>query len=233
MGRPLHADGRQTRQTILDAALELFAEKGYYGTSLRDIATAVGVRESALYNYFKGKEALFIALIDAAHEHKVEQLATLLEQPTGDVRKVLERLTALVLDNFSAPRQQQLFRVMLSDGMRLAHEGRIDLIERMTSAAAPFHLLMNRLIAAGGLAPRAPELLTIEFMGPLLLWRHWHAIRPDLPLVANRQAFVRDHVNQFMRGAATAAAQSTPAIRKKVVRVAAARRRYSRAKVTP
>ena len=62
MGRPIHADGRQTRQAILDAALELFADKGYFGTSLRDIAAVVGVRESALYNYFRGKEALFSAL---------------------------------------------------------------------------------------------------------------------------------------------------------------------------
>src|ERR1700759_246343 len=110
MGRPLHADGRQTRQTILDAALELFAEKGYFGTSLRDIAAVVGVRESALYNYFKGKEALFIALIDAAHEQKPDQGAGRPEAPATETRLVLERLTTLVLDNFCAPQQQRLFR---------------------------------------------------------------------------------------------------------------------------
>ncbi len=70
MGRPLRTEGRQTRQAILDAALKLFAENGYYGTSLRDIATAVGVRESALYHYFPGKEARFEALIVADHEYK-------------------------------------------------------------------------------------------------------------------------------------------------------------------
>jgi AcrR family transcriptional regulator len=234
MGRPIHADGRQTRQTILDAALELFAEKGYFGTSLRDIAAVVGVRESALYNYFKGKEALFSALIDAAHEHKAEQLAGLLEAPVSDVRSVLERLTTLVLDNFCAPRQQQLFRVLMSDGMRLAREGRIDLIERMTSGAAPFHALMRRLIVGGGLKAREPELLTIEFMGPLLLWRHWHAIRPDDPLIADRRSFVRDHVDHFMQGAGTVAAARTVRVAPKLSahpsRVAI-RRRHSRAKV--
>ena len=58
MARPRNADGQRTRQAILDAALDLFSEKGYFGTSLRDVATAVGVRESALYNYFAGKDAL-------------------------------------------------------------------------------------------------------------------------------------------------------------------------------
>ena len=201
MGRPFHADGRQTRQAILDAALELFAQKGYFGTSLRDIAAAVGVRESALYNYFRSKEALFSALITTAHEHKAEQLAGLLKEPITDLRSVLEQLTNLLLDGFSARRQQQLFRVLMSDGMRLAKEGRINLIERMMSGAASFQELMKRLVADRGVRPRHPELLTIEFMGPLLLWRHWHAILPDGPLVANRDAFVRDHVDHFLQGA--------------------------------
>jgi AcrR family transcriptional regulator len=201
MGRPFHADGRQTRQAILDAALELFADKGYFGTSLRDIASVVGVRESALYNYFPGKEALFSALITAAHEHKAEQMAGLLAEPVDDMQSLLERLTSLVLDNFAVPRQQQLFRVLMSDGMRLAKQGRINLIERMTSGAEPLHDLMRRLITEGGLRPRNPELLAIEFMGPLLLWRHWHAVQPHGPLVTNRQVFIRDHVAHFLGGA--------------------------------
>ena len=66
MGRPVNANGERTRQAILDAGLQTFAEKGYFGSSLRDIATLVGVRESALYNYFNSKEALFHAILDAA-----------------------------------------------------------------------------------------------------------------------------------------------------------------------
>ena len=62
MARPKNADGQRTRQAILDAALDLFSEKGFFGTSLRDVASAVGVRESAIYNYFPGKDALFDAL---------------------------------------------------------------------------------------------------------------------------------------------------------------------------
>jgi len=201
MGRPLHADGRQTRLTILDAALDLFAEKGYFGTSLRDIAAVVGIRESAFYNYFRGKDALFDALIVAAQEYKVELLSGLLDEPMTDVRVVLERLTNLVLDHFRERRQQQLFRVLMSDGMRLAKQGRINLIERMTSGEAPFRELMRRLIAEGAVRPRDPELLMLEFMGPLLLWRHWHAIHPNRLLITNRKRFVRDHVDHFLQGA--------------------------------
>lgn len=202
MGRPVHADGRQTRRAILDAALSLFAEKGYFGTSLRDIAAVVGVRESALYNYFRGKEALFNALMTAAQERKAERLAAVIDSPVVDVRSRLERLAAFVLEGFRGTQERRLFRVFLTDGMRLAKEGRIDFIERMTMATAPLDALMRRLVAEGALRPRRPEILITEFMGPLLLWRHWHALHPRGRLVADRHAFVRDHVDQFLHGSA-------------------------------
>lgn len=49
---------------ILDAALHVFAERGYASGSMREIAARVGVSEPALYRHFTGKEALFLALIN-------------------------------------------------------------------------------------------------------------------------------------------------------------------------
>lgn len=57
------------RGEILDAALQVFAEKGYAGGSMRDIAGRVGVSEPALYRHFSGKEALFLALVRVAAGH--------------------------------------------------------------------------------------------------------------------------------------------------------------------
>jgi AcrR family transcriptional regulator len=224
MGRPLRTEGRQTRQAILDAALKLFAENGYYGTSLRDIATAVGVRESALYNYFPGKEALFEALIVADHEYKTERLAPLLEAPVDDVRETLERLAMVALESYCAPRQQQLFRMVMADGMRLARKGRINLLERMSSGLARMRELMQRLVREGRLRNAEPDLLVMEFVGPLLLWRHLNAIRSDDPLIANREDFARGHVDQFLRGAGT----QPPRLQARSVLAAPSRRRPGR-----
>lgn len=54
------------RGEILDAAMGVFADRGYDGGSMRDIARRVGVTEPALYRHFPGKEALFLALMRAA-----------------------------------------------------------------------------------------------------------------------------------------------------------------------
>ena len=106
MARPKNADGQRTRQAILDAALDLFADKGFFGTSLRDVAAAVGVRESALYNYFAGKDALFDALLVAHQTTTTDRWTALVEAPISDGRTLLEQLAFATLEGFVEPREQ-------------------------------------------------------------------------------------------------------------------------------
>ena len=202
MARPKNADGQRTRQAILDAALELFADKGYFGTSLRDVAAAVGVRESALYNYFKSKEALFDALI-LAHEHtKTQRLASLAgDGPIVDGPALLERLTLGGIESFLDPREQMLFRLLMSDGIRLARTGRFNLQERLGSGPERMQELMRRMIHEGWLRKGDPKLLWMSFVGPLLLLRHIHAVGADLGVLKDPRAFARHHVEQFLAGA--------------------------------
>ena len=51
------------RQRLLEMATKLFAEKGYAGTSVREIVDRAGVSKPVLYYYFKSKEGLFYALL--------------------------------------------------------------------------------------------------------------------------------------------------------------------------
>lgn len=61
---------KNTREIIMQEALELFAIKGYAAVSMRDIARAVGIRPSSIYHHFKGKQELFDALIQKANDIK-------------------------------------------------------------------------------------------------------------------------------------------------------------------
>jgi AcrR family transcriptional regulator len=51
-----------TKEKILKTATNLFSQNGYKGTSVRKIASSVGIRESALYNHFKNKEEIFLTI---------------------------------------------------------------------------------------------------------------------------------------------------------------------------
>ena len=53
-----------TKQAILDAALELFSEKGFEATSISMIAEAVGIRKASLYSHFASKQAILDALVE-------------------------------------------------------------------------------------------------------------------------------------------------------------------------
>ncbi len=61
---------KNTRELIMQEALNLFADKGYAAVSMRDIATAVGIRASSIYNHFSGKQELFDALVQKANDVK-------------------------------------------------------------------------------------------------------------------------------------------------------------------
>ena len=47
-----------TKEKIFETAVNMFAKRGYKGTSIRDIASAVRIKDSSIYNHFKGKEAI-------------------------------------------------------------------------------------------------------------------------------------------------------------------------------
>jgi AcrR family transcriptional regulator len=55
---------RDRREDILQASLHLFAEKGFHGTSMRDIAREAEITEGLIYHYFESKRDLFRAIID-------------------------------------------------------------------------------------------------------------------------------------------------------------------------
>jgi AcrR family transcriptional regulator len=65
---------------ILDAATELFAARGYAGTSLQDVASATGLTRPALYHYFSSKEALLLRLVSEATVG-----------PAGELREIGQR----------------------------------------------------------------------------------------------------------------------------------------------
>jgi len=218
MARPKNASGPRTRQAILDAALDLFGDRGFFGTSLRDVASAVGVRESAIYNYFPSKQALFEALIAADQDERRERLEAALDEPAGDLHEVLERLARRSLEDFARPQQRQLFRILMSDGLRLARAGRLSLVDRMGSSHARLRDAMQRFIARGCLRPADPDMLAISFTAPLLVWRHLLAIDADLPLVREPDAFVRQHVDTFLRGAGQPADRLTTSTRARAPR---------------
>lgn len=69
---------RNTRDRIRDAATELFRERGYSATSMRDLAALVGITVGSLYNHFVSKQALLYDILLSAHTDGLEALEAIL-----------------------------------------------------------------------------------------------------------------------------------------------------------
>jgi len=59
--------GQATRQHLVELATELFADRGYEGTSIEAVLERAGVSRGSLYHHFKGKDRLFEAVVEAVH----------------------------------------------------------------------------------------------------------------------------------------------------------------------
>jgi len=75
-------DMRDTKDRILDTALDLFIKQGYDKTSLREIAEQVGVTKAALYYHFASKEEIFRTLVQPVVELQAQAMSLLQERPT-------------------------------------------------------------------------------------------------------------------------------------------------------
>jgi AcrR family transcriptional regulator len=107
------ATDQNTRKAIVDASMGLFARRGYHGTSVAQIAEATGLTKGALYWYFKGKEDLFLTVLDSIRAHWRDAIVSRVEASVG-VREKLEQLfdaTSEMVASTENPYSMHLFLI--------------------------------------------------------------------------------------------------------------------------
>jgi AcrR family transcriptional regulator len=100
----LTGKGELTRNTILESALQLFRDKGFDATTMRDIAAQAGVALGAAYYYFESKDAIVMGFYERAQK----QMAPLVEESLANAKGLHDRLHAIIqvkLEYFAADRK--------------------------------------------------------------------------------------------------------------------------------
>ena len=132
------AGGR--RRQIMEIAAQIFARKGYRGTSMRDIGEAAGVLGGSLYHHIKSKDALFVELHHAALDAAEAQIAAAIDchdDPWGRLEAACATLLDIQLDPHS------LTMPMMNDFREVPERVRVALIDRRDR----FEQLFRSLVA--------------------------------------------------------------------------------------
>jgi AcrR family transcriptional regulator len=135
--------GEATRARLLDAAMSLFAEKGYEATSVGDIESAAGLapRSGALYQHFRGKDEVLHAAVERQLE-AIDELPSVMDMlPLGDLGAELTLLARWNLT--SLDRRSDLTRFVWREGDLLPPKLRDKLYRRLV--AQPYEAITSWL----------------------------------------------------------------------------------------
>jgi AcrR family transcriptional regulator len=160
--------GEQTRQQIIEAATQLFVRKGFYGTSIADLARAVGLTKGALYHHFENKDAIFFAVIETVR-------STWHEAVVRDVLKVKDAPSrmAVLIDAHSRLVSENKTLCLVLNGLITEMEGvnpafLTALLEIYTELANFIGLIVKKGQEAGQVRPDLDaELIAISVVGML------------------------------------------------------------------
>jgi len=135
-----------TRGRILDAAIRQFSENGLAGARTEQIAEEAGVNKAMLYYYFKNKEDLYEAALDAVFESVRADSINVLEAATS----AGERFVQLVLRNFDRSYSHPELRTMMQQEMVRLHRGEENRLAPMAEKFfRPLWELVDKVIEEG------------------------------------------------------------------------------------
>lgn len=115
LGRPPAFSDDERQKRILDAAEEVFDQKGYGDATMEEIAQAAGMAKKTLYKYFPDKPAVFCTLINTHDDVLMAKASEAMpDDLRGQLRKLLHDLASFVL----APRQLRLTRLIIAESRK-------------------------------------------------------------------------------------------------------------------
>ncbi|MEA4853734.1 MAG: TetR/AcrR family transcriptional regulator [Christensenella sp.] len=171
---------RNTKQIILEKALDLFSIRGYDGVSVKDIANAVGIRDSSLYKHYQSKQEIFEKLMEEM-DQRFDATTTRYHLPQGEILNIAAQYEANNLDWLQKAVETMFLFFTQDDYVRkFTH---LLMIEQYKNniAAELFRswfietglsfqtALFSQMISDGYFRKADPRAMAVQFHGPVLL----------------------------------------------------------------
>jgi len=163
----------ETRDRILEAALEVFARKGYHRALVDDIVRASATSKGAVYHHFPNKQAVFLALVDDFAARLAGAVAAEIGARHGALAKVEGALVA-ALDTFAG--NERLARLILLEAVSLGPVYQAKRAEVAGRFAALIRGYLDEAAADGSIPPLDTTVATLAWLGAVneivIQWLH-------------------------------------------------------------
>ena len=160
-----------TKEKILDAALTLFAENGYNGTSVEQIAKAVGIKAPSLYKHYKGKEDILNALIDSAEARYEEMFGS--ERNIGKIPESREEFIEMTMGRIAFTMRDPVIRktrmFLVQEQFRNQRTSEVTTRHQLDGIQGMFARILKGMMDKGLVKEDDPTLLSAELTAPAVL----------------------------------------------------------------
>lgn len=166
------SEKKNTRERILDSALNIFSNKGYHDTKLDEIANEGSTSKGSIYLYFPNKEKLFLALVDQFADLLERTVRENIESEEEGIQRVRVALES-VLSTFSRYRRPAKLLLVQAVGLGRPFENkRLEVTDRFADLIRSYLL---EAITVGDIAPvRNLEVVSHAWMGAIYsVVTHW------------------------------------------------------------
>ena len=188
---------------LLDAALDLFVEKGYAATRSEEVAARAGVSKGTLFLYFPSKEELFKAVVrDNVVRHQTEG-AEEIARFEGSTPELLEYLMLEWWRRYGATKASGISKLVMSEASNFPDLARFFQEEVVTPGHAMIRSVLQRGVDRREFRQTDLDLSVHSVLAPLLFLVTWkHSMAPCCPSTEriDPEAFIRHHADLLVRG---------------------------------
>lgn len=193
-----------TKQEILEAALDLFSVQGFEATSVSQIADAVGIRKASLYSHFESKQAILDALIQEVLEQYERQSVFVrtnwekdscnLPQTSDAVAGMIkEQIRYIIHDSYISKARKML----VIEQFRNSEIAKLQTKQNYSDIMRYFTELVKYLIKNGALTEDDPEIMAAQLCLPISIWINLCDREPERE--SEIMKLVEKHIRQFFR----------------------------------
>ena len=166
-------DRGNTKQEILDVALELFSRQGYEATSISSIADAVGIRKASLYSHFSSKQAILDEIVKIVLE-KYDSHSFVLKKGMDNMPKNCDEAVALIKGQIhyiaNDPLISKARKMLTIEQFRNAELSKLLTKQNYTDIMNFFTAMVQSLIEAGVLVKGDTEVMAASLCLPVSAW---------------------------------------------------------------